>query len=110
MRRDWMAWAYSQETVTSPTAMAVLLALAHEADEAGFCFPSVERIGTLARLDPRTVQKQIKALEALGVVWREIGGGLVHKSGDRNQGRANRYLLVPGPTDSREGGKAVADA
>jgi DNA-binding transcriptional regulator YhcF (GntR family) len=94
MRKDWMAWAYSQETVTSPTAMAVLLALAKHADEAGFCFPSVERIGTLARLDPRTVQRQIKALEALGVVRREIGGGLVPKSGDRNQGRASSYQLV----------------
>ena len=94
MRRDWMAWAYSQENVSSPTAMAVLLAIAKHADEAGFCFPSVERIGTLARLDPRTVQKQIKALEALGVVRREIGGGLVQKSGDRNQGRASSYQLV----------------
>lgn len=54
MRKDWMAWAYSQETVTSPTAMAVLLALAKHSDEAGFCFPSVERItGTTTQITKR---------------------------------------------------------
>ncbi len=100
MRSKWMAWAWSNETISNPTAKAVLLAVADHADEAGFCRPSVERLGKLTCLDPRTVQRQLKALEALGLIRREIGGGWIPKSGDKNQGRASSYQLIgePGST------------
>ena len=107
MRRDWMAWAYAQESVTSSAAIAVLLAIAKHADEAGFCFPSVDRISLLTRLDSRTVQRQVKALEALGLVRREVGGGLVQKSGDKNQGRASSYQLVDEPVPTAAQGETT---
>lgn len=97
MRSKWMAWAWSNETISNPTAKAVLLAVADHADEAGFCRPSVERLGKLTCLDPRTVQRQLKALEALGLIRREIGGGWIPKSGDKNQGRASSYQLIGEP-------------
>ena len=97
MRKDWMALAYSQETVTSNSAISVLLAIAKHADEAKFCHPSVERLSALSRLDPRTVQRQIKALEALDLVRRESGGQWMHKSGGANQGRASFYQHIAEP-------------
>jgi len=89
-----MLWAWSQETVTSCPTKAVLLALADHADDAGFCRPSIERLSKLACLDPRTVQRQLKALEGLGLIRREIGGGWMPKSGAKNEGRASSYQLI----------------
>ncbi len=94
MRSNWMLWAWSQESVTSCPTKAVLLALADHADDAGFCRPSIERLSKLACLDPRTVQRQLKALEGLGLIRREIGGGWMTKSGAKNEGRASSYQLI----------------
>ena len=71
MRSKWMHWAWSQESVTSCPTKAVLLALADHADDAGFCRPSIERLSKLACLDPRTVQRQLKTLEGLGLIRRD---------------------------------------
>jgi DNA-binding transcriptional ArsR family regulator len=94
MLKDWMNWAYSQATVTSCPMLAVLLAIVTHADAAGFCRPSIARLSSLTRLDPRTVQRQIRALEVAGLLRREIGGGWMHKSGDKNLGRASVYQLL----------------
>jgi DNA-binding transcriptional ArsR family regulator len=97
MRSRWMAWAVAHEGLPNPTAKALLMILADHADDSGFCRPSIERLGRLACADPRTVQRQLKTLEALGLIRRETGGGWVQKSGDRNQGRASSYQLVGDP-------------
>ena len=94
MLKDWMNWAYSQATVTNCPMLSVLLAIVTHADAAGFCRPSIARLSSLTRLDPRTVQRQIRALEVAGLLRREIGGGWMHKSGDKNQGRASVYQLL----------------
>ena len=97
MRNRWMAWAVALEGLPNPTAKALLMILADHADDAGFCRPSIDRLARLVCADPRTVQRQLKALEALGLLRREIGGGWIPKSGNRNQGRASSYQLIGDP-------------
>ena len=105
MRNRWMAWAVALEGLPNPTAKALLMILADHADEGGFCRPSIDRLGRLACADPRTVQRQLKALETFGLIRREVGGGWIQKSGDKNQGRASSYQLIgePGLTITEAG-------
>ena len=56
-----LAWAWEQET-GSPTAKAVLLALADHADQDGICWPGIERIARKTELSRRTVIRQLTAL------------------------------------------------
>lgn len=68
----------------APTAKAVLISLADQANDDGVCWPSV---GTLAKrtcLTDRAVQKSLAWLEAEGYVTREM-----------KSGRSTRYTLTP---------------
>lgn len=99
MRSRWMAWAVALEGLPNPTAKALLMILADHADDAGICRPSSDRLGRLACADPRTVQRQLKALEALGLIRREMGGG---------RALTGTYTLIdPAMTSQPEGRKAV---
>lgn len=64
-----MTWAFQQQ-VPSPTAKLVLIALADHANGDGECWPSMERIGVMAGISPRSVSRHVTALEELGLVQR----------------------------------------
>jgi DNA-binding transcriptional regulator YhcF (GntR family) len=58
-----------------PTVRAVACALATYMSASGVCWPSVETLAELLRLDRRTVQRSIRTLEAHGLLVVERGGG-----------------------------------
>ncbi|MDI6022625.1 helix-turn-helix domain-containing protein [Leucobacter sp. UT-8R-CII-1-4] len=63
-------WAWEQRT-GSPTAKAILAALADLADETHSCFPSTEWIADRAEVSLSTVQRYLKQLEESGYLSRE---------------------------------------
>ena len=68
-----IAWAFGQ-SVGSPMAKLVLLKLADHADEAGECFPSIERIATDTEMNERSVRRHLEVLEAAGLIDRRTRG------------------------------------
>lgn len=60
--------------------LLVYMALIRHADNAGVCWPSLERIAKIARCSQPTVSKSLNALEQLGYIRRV-----------KSDGRANRY-------------------
>jgi DNA-binding transcriptional ArsR family regulator len=62
-------WAFEQP-VGSPGAKLVLAALAHRADERGYCYPGQEALARMTGLDERTVRSHLKRLEAGGYISR----------------------------------------
>jgi hypothetical protein len=70
----------------SPTAKAVLISLADNANDQGECWPSIPTIAERTCLANRSVQRAITALEAAG-----------HLIADRRNGRHTRYTVVPNP-------------
>jgi hypothetical protein len=100
MRSKWIVWAKAQKTVSSASAMAVLMELADHANTAGECFPSIARIACSTRLGERTVRRQIAALEGLGLLRRQIGGGWIAKG----KGRPNRFFLIASASDQPAAG------
>ena len=69
--------------------LLVYMALIRHADNTGVCWPSLERIATIARCSQPTVSKSLNVLEQLGYIRRV-----------RSDGRANRYhvsLWKPAP-------------
>lgn len=60
-----LSWAYKQ-TTGSAAAKAVLVKLADNANDAGVCWPSIERIATETELGRRTVNRKLKELEEAG--------------------------------------------
>jgi DNA-binding transcriptional ArsR family regulator len=63
-------WAWEQRT-GSPTAKAILAALADLADETHSCFPSPEWIADRTEVSLSTVQRYLKQLEEAGYLSRE---------------------------------------
>lgn len=72
--------------VLPPTAKAVLISLADNANDHGECWPSISTIATRTCLTGRSVQRAIAALEASG-----------HLTADRSNGRHNKYVITPNP-------------
>jgi hypothetical protein len=66
MSLNVMAWAWKVKL--PPSQKFVLMALADEADDAGFCFPSHRRIAQKCSLSDRSVRRMIAALSAAGYV------------------------------------------
>lgn len=63
-----MAWATEQEfTQTSPQSH-LLLILASFANEQNECYPSVETLSKMTRMDKRTIRKCLKELADLGII------------------------------------------
>ncbi len=98
----WLLWAIEQEGLPNATAKMLLVILAKHADEAGFCRPSVDHLGRLVCADARTVQRQLKALEEIGLIRREIGGGWMPESETGKQGRSSSYQLIAEPGNTAE--------
>lgn len=60
---------------TSPTAKAVLISLADNANDAGHCWPSIATISTRTCLEKTTVIRAIKRLEEEGFLVADRGNG-----------------------------------
>jgi hypothetical protein len=95
-----MNWAWT--IPLPPTPKLVLMALADEADDTGFCFPSQGRLARKCSISDRNVRRMIVLLVALGLM-------LVEERFNRNRGRtSNGYrLLCDAP---RTNGPRAADA
>ena len=68
--------------MTSSSERLVILALAKFSDDAGRCFPSVEKLTAITHLNRKTVFSALKALSQSGVV-----------SAQKSERNANRYQL-----------------
>lgn len=77
--------------------LLVLLALADHADDAGWCWPSAQRLAAYTRLSRRQVFRHVRRLEQRGLLEVERRAG---------PAAANRYRLVttttPPPGDTRD--------
>ena len=58
----------------------LMCALAENADDFGFCFPSIATLAQKTRVDERTVKRRIKMLELEG--WVRIGRKVVNRKGN----------------------------
>ena len=68
-------------------AKMVLLKLADNANDDGFCFPSLRYLSDACQMTEQGVRNQIKKLESEGLLAVEVGGGR----------KANRYTVFPPP-------------
>ena len=53
----------------------MLLALADHCDDAGTCYPSMERLGRKCRVEPRSARRIIRRLEEGGWITVDVGSG-----------------------------------
>lgn len=63
-------WAYEQDLKTCGKK-AILVALAHFADEEGFCYPGQETLAGMTSQGVSTVRAHIESLEADGLITRD---------------------------------------
>lgn len=83
--------------IKSSTTKLILLKLADNANDSGYCFPSIEHISKLCSIDRRTVQRHIKQLEADGYLT-------IKQRFNNNKQRSNEYLLhIDSPIESGGG-------
>lgn len=75
-----------KSSVTDPTEVAVLVALASFADKYCSCYPSVQSLCDRSRYKERAVQGAVRRLEERGILSVKIG---------RGRGGANFYTLHP---------------
>ena len=94
-------WAWSLEEVMGSEAL-VLLALADQANDEGFCWPSQEKLAPKARQSVSTLRRSLRSLEKMGLLTT------ITRSSTRGR-RSNLYLLHIGakPDLSMRSAKAV---
>lgn len=68
----------------SMKSKSVLIALADHADDAGACWPSIQRLADRTCMDVRSVRRAIVELESAG-----------HVTADRSNGRHSHYFVHP---------------
>lgn len=95
-------WAWSLEEVMGSEAL-VLLALADQANDEGFCWPSQEKLAPKARQSVSTLRRSLRSLEKMGLLTT------ITRSSTRGR-RSNLYLLHIGakPDLSMKSAKAVS--
>lgn len=59
-------WAWGQ--LLPPTPKLILMSLADNADEAGYCWPRIRKVAERCSVSERTVQRTLKNFEALGLL------------------------------------------
>ena len=96
-----LSWAWSLEEVMGSEAL-VLLALADQANDEGFCWPSQEKLAPKARQSVSTLRRSLRSLEKMGLLTT------ITRSSTRGR-RSNLYLLHIGakPDLSMKSAKAV---
>lgn len=86
-----VGWAFQQPC--SPTAKLVLVKLADSSNKFGYCWPSISRIVEHTGLAERTVRKNLRLLEQIGLV-------LIERRRRGNRPTSNGYQLVLEPVDN----------
>lgn len=81
----------NEDPTLSGTRLNILLCLADHANDAGECWPSIDRLARRARVTPRNVIEHLHALQTTG--YLEIR---------RSPGRHNRYTVNAKPSITRE--------
>ena len=79
--------AWTMKVKSGIVAKMVLLKLADNANDDGFCFPSLRYLSDACQMTEQGVRNQIKKLESEGLLAVEVGGGR----------KANRYTVFPPP-------------
>lgn len=94
-------WAWSLEEVMGSEAL-VLLALADQANDEGFCWPAQQKLAPKARQSVSTLRRSLRSLEKMGLLTT------ITRSSTRGR-RSNLYLLHIGakPDLSMRSAKAV---
>lgn len=82
-----MSWVWA-DSPSEGSDRLVLLAIADEANDQGYCWPGLPRLGRKARVSRRTVIRSIQALEAAGELLIGRGG--------KGPGDPNHYIVVMG--------------
>ena len=59
-------WAWDQ--VLPPAPKLILMALADNADDRGFCWPRVKSVAKRCTVSERTVQRTLRTFEASGLI------------------------------------------
>ena len=96
-----MTWAWTVRL--QPTGKIVLLALADEANDAGFCFPSHEHLARKCELGERTVRRMIKLLAARNYLS-------IERRFNKNRScTSNGYRLAIGPLVKLTGHPVTGD-
>ena len=104
MNGEVVGWAMRQRT-GSPAAKLVLVKLADNANESGFCWPSIGLIVDHTELGQSTVYKHLDHLEAIGLA--EPRQHLIGHDQSGNAIYVKAYqLAVPSPAPIPTGGKA----
>jgi Helix-turn-helix domain len=75
---------------------AVMMVLAHHANDSGFCWPSISRIASYAGLHDRTVKKCLRRIAKSGEIAIEYRSGKVKTRGGRQTSNGYRVLLSGG--------------
>lgn len=66
-----MAWAWTINGL-GPDTKFVLIALAEQADENGYCWPSQKLIAQRVEMGERTVRHHLKTLQKVGLLTAEV--------------------------------------
>ena len=66
-----MTWAWDLEEL-DPLPKMVLLALADQANDQGYCWPSQATLAARCSMGERTVRRHLKALQELGLITSEV--------------------------------------
>jgi hypothetical protein len=95
-----MAWAWS--TRLPPMPKLVLMALADEADDNGFCFPSHRRLAWKCTISERTVRRMISLLASQSFLSVES-----RFAKDRARTSNGYRLAFADPPDKLTGGRGM---
>lgn len=82
-----ITWALKQKT-GSPSAKAILLALANYAGSDGDCYPSQERLSDDTEQSVDSVQRRLRELETAGFIYRQ------HRQGKRGWRRSDEFVIL----------------
>ena len=99
-----MTWAWSISL--PPTPKLVLMALADEADDRGFCFPSIRHVASKCSMTPRSVQRLIRRLaqDRLVVIERRFRKDRARTSNGYRLAVDYPRQIVRGPMTTHTGG------
>ena len=103
-----VSWAYEmiEKSAISPTAAAILVALAYfHNQDTGRCDPSIAKISARTKFSERAVRGALRDLEAARLI------GTVHRKQTTGRGKRNltsRYILSSGAGDAGCSGAPAA--
>lgn len=87
-----LTWVWKYAPVTDPTCMLVLLSLADQANDDGYCWPAVRSTARRCRISERQVQRWLNDLSDKGLL--EVR---------HRPGTSSMYRLVGGDTHDTPG-------